>query len=206
MAHKNGTANGKPAEEARLTFFSGRRRKLTILNCHFKRNTENEQRMLIEFEMALTGQPIDGYPTFIADAHQAIDKENSACTELQMKKTEVEGIGMEFFDVDSSKGLLESISAATLRSFKLIRRPEGNSFIVALTFNCTVPRNKSLVCFLHGYYGMVVSAKFNDTQMKIQYVDTAKQLSLNGEDEGEEGESLGERISRENAGRTGKEA
>lgn len=183
---RNGTANGRPPEEPKPTFFSGRRRKLTIVNCHFKRNAENEQRMLIEFEMPLTGQPIDGYPQFIADAFEAVNKENSACTEAQMKKTEVEGIGLEFFDVESSKGALESLSAATLRNFKLLRRPEASSFIVALTFNTTVPRTKGLVQFLHTYYGMVVSAKFNDTQMKIQYVEP-KQMSLDDEDDAEAG-------------------
>jgi len=174
--------NSRPPKQV---FFGGSRRKLKILSAAFKCSSEDEQRMLVDFEMPLTGQPVTGFPAFVAEAFEAIDKEDSTCTNWECK-VEVEGMTAEFFDLDKSPERLEMLSAATLRKFHLTRRAEGSSFIVVLGFNTTVPRSEDLCCFLHRYYRKHVYAKFDTTSMRISFnPDNAKPADEADDEDGE---------------------
>jgi len=156
-------------DDIRLQFFPKQKRRLELDRWAPKRNNENEKRVLVEFIMPLTGQPLRGFPDFLQEAFHLFENEGGPARTLDLS-TEMEGMTMEFFDTPTS-GRMQILVAATLRAFELIRVPDGDKFLTALKFNTTVPRSIAILKWLHSFEGMTMWAEFDPQEIQMKIVD-----------------------------------
>jgi hypothetical protein len=176
MARKSGVPKDT---SPRNNFFAGMKREMTIDKWVPKHNGESEKRVLINFELPLTGQQITGHPVFITDSFASMEKEGSVERNIGLAM-QLEGMSIEFYDTPNTKDECQVIHSATLDSFEMARKADGDSHITVLRFGATVARTVALLKWLHTYERKKVFAMFEATQGYIPAKET-DQMQL-GED------------------------
>lgn len=164
----------------KVTFFPNQKRKITLVDVTPKLNTENEKRIMISFEMPLSGQPITGMAGPIAAAYSTVGKLDD-CIPKAPITMEIEGMTIESFPHDGKDADREMlISAATLRKL-LVSRPDGNNADdISLTFNTTVPWNKKLWTWAGDNLGATFFAKFDATQATLVFQEGPAESKQDG--------------------------
>lgn len=155
----------------RNNFFPGMKRRITIDKWSPKHNGESEKRVLIEFELALTGEVITGHPEFIKDSFSTMEKQNSAEKKIELNM-QIEGMSIEFYDTPDSRNECQTLHSATLQSFEMARVADGESHITVLRFNATLQRTVPILKFLHTYERKDLWAEFEATQGFISEKDS----------------------------------
>lgn len=176
MARKSGVPKDN---SPRNNFFAGTKRELTIDKWSPKHNGESEKRVLIDFELPLTGQQVIGHPQFIADSFASMEKEESVEQNIKLAML-LEGMSIEFYDTPGSKDECQVLHSTTLQSFEMARVADGESHITVLRFSATVVRTVAILKFLHTYERKTLFAMFEATQGYIPAKET-DQMNL-GED------------------------
>lgn len=165
MAATNAAADQKEKRQAvtdkRVNFFPGIKRKLTLDDWSPKHNGESEKRVLISFEMPISGQAVTGIPAYLTGPLQ--DLERSTELDKISLNTEIENMSLDIYDLPDSREECQTIHSATLRKFEMVRRDD----IVLLCFNTTVSRTMKLLKFLHEYEAKTVFVEFSPTQAEI---------------------------------------
>lgn len=151
-------ANGKATNDPRNQFFPGKKRQVVLQSWSPKKNTENEKRVLFKFKMPITGQPFTGFPAFLQEGYQAVEKEGSGG--VFVSESILEAMALEFFDTDKSPECIQRASGVTLQAFELSREKEGESYVTVLRFEYNVPWNKALWTFINKYWGMTLWCDF----------------------------------------------
>lgn len=72
MAKTNG--HDKTQQDPRFTFFWGIKRQVILEGWSPKKNNEDERRILFKFKMPITGQPLGGFPDFLNEGYNAVEK------------------------------------------------------------------------------------------------------------------------------------
>lgn len=166
-------------ESPRNNFFSGMKRKLIIDKWSPKLNGESEKRVLIEFELPLTGEQVTGHPQFIRDSFTSMEKEESVEKNIELAM-QLDGMSISFYDTLDSKNECQELHSATLQSFEMFRKADGESHITVLRFSATLVRTVAILKWLHTYERKTVFAMFEPTQGFIETKDS-DQMKL-GED------------------------
>jgi hypothetical protein len=166
-------------QSPRNNFFPGMKRKLRIDRWNPKHNGEAEKRVLIEFELPLSGQQIIGHPEFIKDTFATMEKEGSVEKRSELAML-IQGMSIEFFDLPENLEKIHTLHEATFQSFELFRKADGESHITVLRFSATVLRTIPLLILLHERERTDLWAMFEATQGFIEPKPT-DQMKL-GED------------------------
>lgn len=171
---------GVPKDNSpRNNFFAGMKRKLTIDGWSPKLNSEQEKRVLVEFELPLSGEQVTGHPQFIADSFASMEKEDSAEKKIELNML-IEGMSISFYDTPGSRDECQEWHSATFQSFEMARTVDGESHITVLRFKATLVRTVAILKWLHTYERKTVWAMFEATQGFIPAKET-DQMQL-GED------------------------
>jgi len=156
--------------DKRTNFFPGMKRKLTLDDWSPKHNGESEKRVLINFEMPISGGAVTGIPVYLTEPLK--DLERSTELDKISLNTEIENMSLDIYDTPDSREECQTVHSATLRKFEMVRRDD----IVVLCFNTTVVRTMKLLKFLHDYEAKTVFVEFSPTQAEIG--KDAQQMTL----------------------------
>lgn len=161
----------------KFIFFPGQRRRINLDDFQPKLNSEKEKRLLLQFIMPITGQPLVGLPGFLGAAVEALEKDGSAIDEANIT-TELEGVTMDIWATDKSEKRDQLITAATLRKFQMVRKRVKEETIVSLLFNCTIQASEKLLLWAFRNHGADMWIQFTETQPTIPEVKEDGQMNL----------------------------
>jgi hypothetical protein len=160
-----------------VEFFSGQKRKLTLVDAKIKRNSEDEKRIRLDFEMPLTGQSEIGMPQEIGAAMRYVGDLKNGATESKIETLPLPQT-IQFFATDRSKlPMFSAIAAVDLKDL-IVTRPKvsetADSSAVELAFHANFPFDKSIWDFVPDFHGKVFWCSFEKTQIETTDVVSEK--------------------------------
>lgn len=160
MAHTNGQIKYEHnSKDIRFSFFPGQRRKV-VLEKMISNEKDNNPNLTFSFRMPITGEPFVGFPSFLATAYEAVNKEGSLVPEAGLGKFELNGMTVEFFRTEGHKKRMIGFTNKTLFDFNVERDKEGDTFITVLRFKMRVEETKARLLFWHDLRGVNMYADF----------------------------------------------
>jgi hypothetical protein len=149
-------------------FFPEQRRRLILTGVALKRNNEDEKRIKLDFEMPLTGQPLEGMSKEVAAAFEAVAKLDNGITEAAIC-SEIKGQTLEIFDTDKSRKRNLLVVGADLQKLSVFRPKSeaGPRDDVSLSFSTTIPYSAAAWTWAPEYAGATFYATFETVQASL---------------------------------------
>lgn len=144
--------------DPRWQFFPAKKRQVILESWTPKKNTEDEKRVLLKFKMPITGQDFQGFPEFLSEGFNAVEKERSGGT--FESDTNLEQMALDYYDTDKSVDKVQRASGVTLQGFTLSREKDGESYVTVLRYHYNVPWWRGIWKFLDVYWGMTLWCDF----------------------------------------------
>jgi hypothetical protein len=152
-----------------MEFFSGQKRKLTLVDAKIKRNTEDEKRIRLDFAMPLTGQSEIGMPEEIGAAMRYVGELRNGATESKIESLPLPQTILFYATDASKKPIFAAIAAVELKDL-IVTRPKvseaADSSAVELAFHANFPFDQNIWDFIPTHHGKIFWCLFEKTQIE----------------------------------------
>lgn len=162
-------------------FRAPERREMVLRHAELKKNTENEKRIKLDFEVPLTGKGLVGIPSWIGAAMDACGQLENGITNVDLSQ-EFEGMTLEIFHLpeDKTDKRAHLLTNCQLRGFS-VSRPKGEGAKaeeLTLHFHANVPGSTSLWNWCYPHADATIWVVFDVSQPKMEFQEGAKQPAL----------------------------
>jgi hypothetical protein len=132
-------------QDPRITFFPDRLVRVELTDWAPKKNTEGEKRVRLDFTLPLIDEARDRtMPAWILQPLAAMEAPESVQGKTKLENVVLEGVTVELWDTPKSRSRTQTLAAATLSDFYLVKITRDKQTYPALQFCMNVARTGML--------------------------------------------------------------